>query len=126
MTDITIAVPEDLKERAERTAAERGTSLEEFVREAVERRLRSLERPLSEDPFFAEDWNAPCPEGEHPLDGIIGEAQEFVRQINEERERLSKLPRSEDPLFKDVEVYTGPVPPDISARHDHYLYGEDD
>jgi hypothetical protein len=128
MTDITIAVPEDLKERAERMAAERGASLEEFVRETLERRLRAVERPWSEDPFFAdrEVWNGPAPEGEHPLDGAMREAQEFAKKVDEERERLSKLPRSEDPLFKDVEVYTGSVPPDISARHDHYLYGEDD
>jgi len=128
MTEITIVVPEDLKEQAERTAAEKGTSLEEFVRETLEKRLRAVERPWSEDPFFAdrEAWNTPCPEGEHPLDAAFREAQEFVKEVEEERERLSKLPRSEDPLFKDVEVYTGPVPPDISARHDHYLYGEDD
>src|SRR5262245_53225747 len=128
MTDITIAVPEDLKERAERTAAERGTSLEEFVRDTLERRLRAVERPWSEDPFFAdrETWKGPTPEGEHPLDGIIGEAQEFARQVNEERERLSKLPRSEDPLFKDVPYYDGPAPSDLSERHDHYLYGDKD
>lgn len=118
MSDITIVLPDDLKERAERTAAEKGTSLEEFVRDTVERRLRTEERAC--------DGNGPRPEDEHPLDAAFREAQEFVKKVNEERERLSKLPRSEDPLFKDVEVYTGPVPPDISARHDHYLYGEDD
>jgi len=64
------------------------------------------------------------PEEDQPA--IFREALEFAREVDEERERLAKLPRSEDPLFKDVEVYTGPVPPDISARHDHYLYGEDD
>ena len=128
MTDITIAVPEDLKERAERMAAERGASLEEFVRETLERHLRAEERSWSEDPFFAarEIWNTTCPEGEHPLDGMMEEAQEFVRQINEERERLSKLPRSEDPLFKDVPYYDGPAPSDLSERHDHYLYGDRD
>lgn len=129
MTDITIAVPEDLKERAERTAAEKGASLEEFVRETLESRLGAVTPPdLGErhDDYLYSDGNEPCPEGEHPLDEAFREAQEFVKKVNEERERLSKLPRSEDPLFKDVEVYTGPVPPDISARHDHYLYGEDD
>jgi hypothetical protein len=69
---------------------------------------------------------APLPEDEHPFDAVIREAQEFAKKIDEERERLSKLPLSEDPLFKDVDVYTGPVPPDISVRHDHYLHGEDD
>jgi predicted DNA-binding protein len=54
MTHVTIALPDELKERAERTAAEKGTSLEEFVRETVERHLKRLELPWSEDPFFAD------------------------------------------------------------------------
>jgi hypothetical protein len=61
---------------------------------------------------------------EHPLDALMREAQEFAKKIDAERERLSKLPRSEDPLFKDVEVYDGPVPSDLSERHDDYLYGD--
>jgi len=125
MTDITIAVPEDLKERAERTAAERGTSLEEFVRETLERRLGAVERTWSDDYLYS-DGNEPCPEGEHPLDEAFREAQEFVKKVNEERERLSKLPRSEDPLFKDVPYYDGPAPSDLSERHDYYLYGDKD
>lgn len=74
-------------------------------------------------PLSEED---PLPEEEHPFEAVYREALEFARKVDEERERLSKLPRSEDPLFKDVEVYTGPVPPDLSERHDDYLYGEDD
>ncbi len=31
---------------------------------------------------------------------------------------------TEDPLLSDDAVYQGKVPPDVSARHDHYLYGE--
>jgi hypothetical protein len=68
----------------------------------------------------------PLPEEEHLFDAISREAQEFATKIEEERTRLSKLPLSEDPLFTDEDVYTGPVPPDISARHDYYLHGEDD
>jgi hypothetical protein len=79
MTQVTIGFPDDLKERAERTAAEKGTSLEEFVRESVRLHLGTLETSWSEDPFFA-----------------------------------------------DREVWEGPVPSDISERHDDYLYGEKD
>ncbi|HEY0512084.1 MAG TPA: CopG family transcriptional regulator [Thermoanaerobaculia bacterium] len=63
MTTLTIPFPDDLKEEAERTAAERGTSLEEFVRETVERRLKRLALPWSEDPFFAdkEVYEGPTP-----------------------------------------------------------------
>ena len=31
---------------------------------------------------------------------------------------------TEDPLLSDDAVYKGKVPPDLSTRHDHYLYGE--
>ena len=31
---------------------------------------------------------------------------------------------TEDPLLSDDAVYKGRIPPDLSARHDHYLYGE--
>lgn len=54
MTNVTIPLPDDLKELAERNAQQRGTSLEEFLRETVERRLKRLELPWSEDPFFAD------------------------------------------------------------------------
>lgn len=33
--------------------------------------------------------------------------------------------RSQDPLFADIAVWTGEAPSDLSARHDDYLYGED-
>jgi hypothetical protein len=62
------------------------------------------------------------PEDDHPFDAVFREAQEFAKKVEEERERLSKLPLSEDPLFKDVAVYDGPVPSDLSERHDYYLY----
>jgi len=62
------------------------------------------------------------PGDEHPFEAVFREAQEFAKKVDEERERLSKLPRSEDPLFKDVVVYDGPVPSDLSERHDYYLY----
>ena len=65
MTQVTIPFPDDLKERAERTAAEKGTSLEEFVRETVERHLQKLELPWSNDPFFANDS---VYEGDTPTD----------------------------------------------------------
>jgi hypothetical protein len=63
MTNVTIPLPEDLKELAQRTAEKRGTSLEEFLRETVERRLKRLESPWSEDPFFAdtEVFQGPTP-----------------------------------------------------------------
>lgn len=79
MTNVTIPLPDDLKELAERNAEKRGTSLEQFLRETVERRLKRLELPWSEDPFFA-----------------------------------------------DKEVFKGPTPPDLSERHDDYLYGDED
>jgi hypothetical protein len=79
MTRITIALPEDLAEKAGQTAAEKGTSFDDFVRESLERYLRKLELPWSEDPFFA------------------------YRK-----------------------VFEGPVPTDISERHDDYLYGDED
>ena len=33
-------------------------------------------------------------------------------------------PRKDDPLFSDVGVYDGPVPADLAANHDDYLYDE--
>jgi hypothetical protein len=63
MTQVTIPFPEDLKERAEQTAAKAGTSLEEFVRESVELRLGSPELSWSTDPFLSdrEVWEGPGP-----------------------------------------------------------------
>ena len=33
-------------------------------------------------------------------------------------------PRKADPLFSDASVYEGPVPADLAANHDDYLYGK--
>jgi hypothetical protein len=60
------------------------------------------------------------------LDDDMREMQAFVRQMEEKRRRNAKLPSSEDPLLKDVPVYKGPVPADLSERHDDYLYGGGD
>jgi len=68
----------------------------------------------------------PAPSDEYPFDAMMQEAKEFARQILEERERNAQLPWDEDPLFKNVPVYDGPVPPDLSERHDDYIYGDDD
>ena len=77
MTRVTIALPDELKERAERTAAEKGTSLEEFLRETVERRLKRLELPWTEDPFFADQtvYEGPIPIDivEHHDDYLYGD-----------------------------------------------------
>ena len=63
MTDVTVRFPDDLKEQAEQTAANNGTSLEEFIRESVELRLGKPELSWSTDPFFAdrEVWEGPGP-----------------------------------------------------------------
>jgi hypothetical protein len=66
------------------------------------------------------------PEDRHPLDDDMQEIQEFVRRCEEERRRNATLPWSEDPLFKDVPIYDGPAPSDLSERHDYYLYGDKD
>ncbi len=46
---------------------------------------------------------------------------QFVRQCVEST--INKTRRS-DPLFADLAVFDGETPPDLSARHDDYLYGE--
>jgi hypothetical protein len=61
-------------------------------------------------------------EPKHPLDDMMEELQEGVREIQEARERNTNLPRHLDPLFADPPVYDGPSPPDLSERHDDYLY----
>ena len=68
----------------------------------------------------------PLPRDEHSFDAAMREAEEFAHQVLEERERNAQIPWEEDPFFKDVAVYDGPVPPDLSERHDDYLYGDDD
>lgn len=47
---------------------------------------------------------------------------EFVRQCV--AASVSK-DRSNDPFFSDIAVYRGEAPSDLSARHDDYLYGEE-
>jgi hypothetical protein len=77
MTQVTIALPEDLMERAEKTAAESGASLDEIVRDSLERYLRTLERPWSEDPFFADrrvyEGSAPADLSERHDDYLYGD-----------------------------------------------------
>jgi hypothetical protein len=68
----------------------------------------------------------PVPKDEHPFEAIMRDAEDFARRALEERERNAQLPWDEDPLFKNVLVYDGPVPPDLSEKHDDYLYGDDD
>jgi hypothetical protein len=68
----------------------------------------------------------PVSEAEHPFEAIMRDAEDFAHRAMEERERNEQLPWSEDPLFKDVLVYDGPVPPDLSENHDDYVYGDDD
>ncbi len=63
MTHVTIAIPEDLMARVEKTAAESGASLDDLVRDSLERYLRRLERPWSEDSFFGDRrvYEGPAP-----------------------------------------------------------------
>jgi hypothetical protein len=68
----------------------------------------------------------PLPEDEHPFDVVMRGAEEFARQVLEERERNAQLPWDEDPLFKNVLVYDGPAPSNLSEKHDDYLYGDGD
>lgn len=42
----TVVIPEDLKRQAKRAAAERGVSMGELIREALEEKLRSHRPPL--------------------------------------------------------------------------------
>jgi hypothetical protein len=61
-------------------------------------------------------------EPKHPLDDVMEELQEGVREIEEAWERNAKLPPHLDPFFADTLVYDGSCPPDLSERHDDYLY----
>jgi hypothetical protein len=63
----------------------------------------------------------PLPPDEHPFEAIMRDAKDFARQMIERRHGNAQLPWDEDPLFKNVPVYDGPVPPDLSERHDDYL-----
>ena len=47
---------------------------------------------------------------------------EFIREVLEWALRQAD---ESDPLFADDAVYAGSAPIDLTAHHDHYLYGED-
>ena len=42
----TLVIPEELKKKAKRVAADRGVSMSELIREALEEKLRSHRPPL--------------------------------------------------------------------------------
>lgn len=48
---------------------------------------------------------------------------EFIRTAMASMLKKSGGAPDDDPLFKDDAVYEGPVPRDLAARHDDYLYG---
>jgi hypothetical protein len=77
MTHVTIALPEDLMARAKKTAAESGASLDDLVRDSLERYLRKFERPWSEDSFFADrrtyDGSVPADLSERHDDYLYGD-----------------------------------------------------
>ncbi len=51
---------------------------------------------------------------------------EFVRRAIEKAVRETASRRDDrDPLWRDRAVFRGPVPADLSTRHDYYLYGEE-
>jgi len=51
---------------------------------------------------------------------------EFVRRAVENEIRQSaRSGKKGDPFRNDRAVFRGPVPKDLSARHDLYLYGEE-
>ena len=52
---------------------------------------------------------------------------EFVRRAVEKEIRRSAPHRGQkkDPFWNDRAVFRGPVPEDLSGRHDFYLYGEE-
>ena len=50
---------------------------------------------------------------------------ELIRDSLEARLKNLKRPRSEDPLFSFVPIFQDPVPPDLSERHDEYLYDQE-
>ena len=49
---------------------------------------------------------------------------ELIRQSLEAALRGNAGEVREDPLFTDQAVYRGPVPANLSADHDGFLYGE--
>lgn len=46
------------------------------------------------------------------------------RALEAELGHAADARRSADPLFADTAIFTGSTPPDLAARHDHYLYDE--
>jgi len=50
---------------------------------------------------------------------------ELIRRSLEAALRGNSGEVREDPFFEDRAVYAGPVPPNLSADHDEFLYGED-
>jgi hypothetical protein len=50
---------------------------------------------------------------------------ELVRQAVEARIGTPPASAAQDPLFRDVPVYRGPAPADLSTEHDRYLYEDD-
>jgi hypothetical protein len=54
MTPTTITLPEELKERAERSAEHLGITFDELVRDSLESRLREVDSSPGEDPFFSD------------------------------------------------------------------------
>lgn len=61
MTRTTLTLPQKLKAKAEREARRQGVSLEQFIRESVERNLEGsaatqrTPHPFFDDPFVIED-----------------------------------------------------------------------
>ena len=55
MKRTTVMIPEDLKIRATRKAYAEGISLGGFIRESLEKALRSDENELIEDPYMSDD-----------------------------------------------------------------------
>jgi len=46
------------------------------------------------------------------------------RQLQTVTRKKVRRKRSDDPFFKRRKPWNGPVPPDVSANHDEYLYGK--
>lgn len=51
---------------------------------------------------------------------------EFVRRAVEKAvcEKAPRRGKNRDPFWDDRAVFRGPLPKDLAARHDFYLYGE--
>ncbi len=50
---------------------------------------------------------------------------ELIRQCLERELESGRRAPSVDPLFAFDAVWDGDTPPDLSRRHDHYLYDDD-